>query len=301
MGCCVSSGKSSSSAHKFDAAAAGKIFGPLTDNGSREPPSSMEEETVKEVLSETHALKPLPISPPLKNCPPEEDEAQKPVGDKVTYEIEKKLPEIPINGIAQQASEFDEISNPDKFFATANFTDTMDGGEEVHQMVLKALPTNQSIPGDVGLKRKLSPNKTLNRRSDQSPVRRNSFVGSARLVQKRDASPTMTHRGLRTEPTQKDPDENLSRRSRSPATARFDGGGSRSALGRTPSVRKSGKSSPLRTPTATTQAQATSRKVVEENNITDGNMITQIESLENPLVSLECFIFLRPILLLPLG
>lgn len=294
MGCCVSSGKSLNSAHKFDrnsAAAAVKIFGPLTDNGSREPPPSMEEETVKEVLSETPALKQLPSPPKKKNCPPEEDEAQKPVSD----EIEKKHGEIPINGIAEKASEFYEVSNPNECLHTANFTDKKDAGGEVHQRVSKSppvqLPKNQSVSSvDAGIKRELSPNRTLNRRSDQSPVRRNGAVGSARLVQNRDVSPAMARRGLRVEPPRRDPDENSSRRSRSPATARSDGGGSRSALGRTPSVRKSGKSSPL--PAATATAAAARQKVVEENNIIDGKLNTQIESLENPLVSLECFIFL---------
>lgn len=276
MGCCISSGKSFHSANKFHR---------NSDNGSRDPPSSMEEETVKEVLSETPALKPPP-SPPKKNFPPEEDKAQKPVGN----EIEKKLCEIPINGIAQPPSEFYEISHPNDCLSVS--ADQMNGGGEVNQTVLKSSPVkltkNQSISRDVELKREISQNRTLTRRSDQSPVRRNGTVGSMRMVHNRDTSPAMARRGLRAEPPRRDPDENSSRRTRSPATARPDGAGSRSALSRTPSVRKSGKSSPIRAATGT----ATSQKVVGENNIIDGKFNTQIESLENPLVSLECFIFL---------
>ncbi|XP_022142272.1 uncharacterized protein LOC111012433, partial [Momordica charantia] len=182
MGCCVSSGNS---AHKFDrnsAAADEKIY------ESREPPSSMEEETVKEVLTETPALKP---PPPPKNHPPDEDEAPKPVADKVKEEeneIEKKIRVIPTNCVAEHACEFSEISSPSECLSAATFTDKMDDGEEVHQRVFRAspvkLPKNQSFSGDV--KREMLPNRALNRRSDQSPVRRNGVVGSARLAQNRD-------------------------------------------------------------------------------------------------------------------
>ncbi|XP_038882208.1 uncharacterized protein LOC120073430 [Benincasa hispida] len=278
MGCCLSSGKSFNSPNKFHR---------NSDNGSRDPPSSMEEETVKEVLSETPSLKPPP-SPPKKNSPPEEDQVLKPVGN----EIEKKLCEISINGIAELPSEFYEISHPNECISvsTAITTEQMDGGGEIHQMVLKSspvkLPKDQSISGDFEVKREISQNRTLTRRSDQSPVRRNGAIGSMRMVHNRDMNPAMARRVLRAEPPRRDPDENSIRRSRSPATARSDGVGSRSALSRTPSVRKSGKSSPNRAATATSQ------KVVEENNIIDGKFNSQIESLENPLVSLECFIFL---------
>ncbi|KAA0052709.1 putative BEST plant protein match is: (TAIR:plant.1) protein [Cucumis melo var. makuwa] len=275
MGCCLSSSQSFNSPNKFH---------PSSVNANRDPPSSMEEETVKEVLSETPALKP----PPNKNCPPEEDEFHKPLGD----ETEKKLSEIPINGIPEQPSEFYEISHMNKCISVsaATFTDQADGGGEVHQTGLKSSPVkltkNQSVSSDVELKREIPQSRTLTRRSDQSPVRRNGAVGSMRMVHNRDMSPAMARRGLRAEPPRRDPDENSSRRSQSPSTAPSDSAGYRSALSRTPSTRKSGKSSPIRAMTATSQ------KVVEENNIVDGKFNTQIESLENPLVSLECFIFL---------
>lgn len=127
----------------------------------------------------------------------------------------------------------------------------------------------RSFSGEFGARRERTAGKSPARRPEQSPGRRN--VGSARIVQ-------MANGGTGNQGRRRDAGENSGRRSRSPAT-RTDSVATRSVVGRSPSARRANQS-PARARTAVPESSC--RKIENSN----------MESLENPLVSLECFIFL---------
>lgn len=295
MGCCFSTSKSKLSTsilQKQQHSLVG-IEKPRSDpKESRASRPSIEEETVKEVLSETPKALQLPQIP-LKaetireveqlELKDEQKRTHKPV-----FEINNKqgkvkpLTKQPIINQTEDISEVSEIFSLSESVSTAtNFTRKDDN--EVQQRVNRSpmkLPKRRNFSGDIGQKRERVVGRRPNRRSDQSPVRRNG-VGSVRMCQSREPSQPMVRRLLRTEPLWRDPGEISAGRS-SPAT--------RANLDRSSSARRSGKS-PGRTTTAPIDVF---RKTVEEPSIeykwptnTSSN-----ESLENPLVSLECFIFL---------
>nr|XP_033510181.1 uncharacterized protein LOC104089236 isoform X1 [Nicotiana tomentosiformis] len=95
--------------------------------------------------------------------------------------------------------------------------------------------------------------------------------------------------------SRKDNGESSFRRTRSPVICADQNGGTRNSISRCPSARKSGKSpgrvrSELgdRRRKPPVEAENYSHRENRENKLTNGNN----ESLENPLVSMECFIFL---------
>ncbi|POO03645.1 hypothetical protein TorRG33x02_008500 [Trema orientale] len=307
MGCCASTGKTKFSApgpqNHQHSTLAGSSLAPGSRSvagDSRAPPPSAEEETVKEVLSETARPKTSPIPKLEEETKDEESKIPKPrpvllpIIKLHDEKIEKTAPFNPSTAAAEEISEVSEICSLSESVSAAT-TITRDDDEEVGLRVNYRSPMkgtrNRSYSGDLGAaKRERTVGMSPTRRSNQSPGRRNgNGVGSVRLVQGREPGQAMmARRGLRTtehlQPQRRDSGEGSARRSRSPATRS-------GAVGRSPSARRSAKS-PGRA--ASGPIDGSNRRVTEDLGL-EGKWpptSTTDESLENPLVSLECFIFL---------
>lgn len=298
MGCCGSTEKSSPPGPQKDKHSLVRTQRSRSETmESRGPPPLAEEETVKEVLSETPRPKPpppLPLPQPLQPKPifkqdyeDDEKRSHKPVFHGISEVDRETEKTVPINSAVEEMSEICSLSE-----SVSTTTITRDDDEEVHQRVNRSpmkLPKNRSFSGDLGARRDRVIGKSPTRRSDQSPGRRyGNGVGSVRSVQSREPGQPMVRRALRTEPRRREPGESSARRSRSPAVTRTDGGSARSSVGRSPSARRSGRS-PGRAAAAPVDNSRTAR---EEPSVEGKWDPTSSESLENPLVSLECFIFL---------
>lgn len=246
----------------------------------------MEEEAVKEVLSETPAPKPPPTEVEEENTTPPSPK----LALKKVEEEEKIQEKVPVSTV-EEISEISEICSMSESVSTTTITERRDDDErsrdecEVRQRVLRSparfLSNHRPPSGDLGGKREWGVGKSPARRSEPSP-------GKVRSVSARDGSqPTVRQIDRR----RRDSSENGARRSRSPAT-RSDNGASRSGIGRSPSARKTGQS-PCRVPAAA-GAPGSSRNVeqTEKEGKWPPPPPATNESLENPLVSLECFIFL---------
>lgn len=258
MGCCASSNRSSyspsSPTKTEDSQLPRSSISQLKASENRAPPP-LEEETVKEVLSEIPKWK--PILPKF--------EAHKPIFEKLERESKPFFK-------ADEISEVSEVCSLSESMST--ITDRRDDEEETRirgNGSPAKMRKNRSFTGD-----------RRERTAGKSPAKRN--VGSARGFQSRDQ---MGNMGTRNQPHRRDAGENSGRRSRSPAT-RTDNGAMRSIVGRSPSARRMNQS-PARD--RTTAPESGGRKI--ENSTMEGKWpSTANESLENPLVSLECFIFL---------
>ncbi|KAJ9136213.1 hypothetical protein P3X46_033312 [Hevea brasiliensis] len=316
MGCCVSTHGTSTKHQNFQAVS--ESLKPNSTCESRAPPPSIEEETVKEVLSETPKLKPPPsavpqLLQPIKNPqlelhhqetnskkihinPPFPDEKIKPNGHKNDEFIfkEKEISE-------QEVSEVCSLSFSETVSTTTFNNDKRDedddDGEEVKQRVKKSPVAkltlgNKAVSGDFGPRRDRVLGKSPNRRIEQSPDKINNAGrgggGSVRLVQSRESGTYQAGRqGLKPDANRRDPGEISGRRFGSPAN-------NRSIMGHSPSTRRT-NGSPSRARTDLTQSSGGGGGGVMEckwpcTSDTSGTSTT--ESLENPLVSLECFIFL---------
>ncbi|XP_054801411.1 uncharacterized protein LOC129305399 [Prosopis cineraria] len=292
MGCCESTNRdlsSASSSPKHQISLVRKNQVPLGSNSSsctkasenRAPPDV---ETVKEVLSETHKWKPR-----ITNLEPQKT-PQKSQFHKFP-EVNSKISKVPLP--VKKEEEISEVSEvcslSESMMSTTTIADRKEEDDEIRQRVSSSpakMRKNRSFSGD-GRERIVG--KSPTKRPEQSPVRRN--IGSARLTPSRDQlvrSQTMGNRGMRNEPRGRNAVENSCRRSRSPAM-RTDNGATRSVMGRSPSKRRPNQS-PVRTRAAT--PERVSRR--KEHPGTEGKWPSAAanESLENPLVSLECFIFL---------
>ncbi|TKY59322.1 hypothetical protein E2542_SST16407 [Spatholobus suberectus] len=250
MGCCVSSNKTSTSSLT-------KFHDPPKPLTSRDKPlesnKTIEEETVKEVLSETPKWNPTTFakSKPHQNKFKEEK-----------TEVEKKALSI------YRAEDTSEVCSLSETVSTA--TSITDQREETRKRVDRSrakLQKNRTFPGE--------------RRERTVHGARNN-VGSVRLVQCRDQTDQkMGNGGTR---RRRDPADNSFQRARSPATS---AGAARSVMGRSPPMRKTNRST-ARVRTGTKENGC--RKM--EKPATEGKWPLASESLENPLVSLECFIFI---------
>lgn len=271
MGCCMSTSNSKGSSSPKDSAPRSSISRvKATEN--RAPPPPLEEETVKEVLSETPKWKPKFEA---------EKPPQKPSFDKKLEGESKVEKNAMALGINKGTEEISEICSLSESVSTTTVTDMRDEEEETRQRVHRSpakMHKNRSFSGDFGGGRR---GKSPARRSEQSPSRRN--VGSVRVVRGIDqmgngVTRNQTRGGV----------DNSGRRSRSPAT-RVDNEATRSVVGRSPSARRTNQS-PARVRTAAPKNG--DRK--KESPTVEGNWQSESanESLENPLVSLECFIFL---------
>ena len=238
---------------------------------------------MKEVLSETPVPKPPPPSKVEEqiNTPPTPKLALKKVEEE--EEIHVKVPVCTV----EEISEVSEICSMSESVSTTTITERRDDDErsrdegEVRQRVLRSPARFQSNPrslsGDLGGKRGRGVRK-------KSPARKlEPSPGKIRSVSARDGGQSTVRQ---TDGRRRGSGENGARRSRSPAT-RTDNGASRSGIGRSPSARKTGQS------LNSIPAAGSSRDV--EQTEKEGKWPPPAptnESLENPLVSLECFIFL---------
>ncbi|XVF25867.1 hypothetical protein REPUB_Repub13aG0250800 [Reevesia pubescens] len=293
MGCCVSTNRGSFHEKEAHLQVGFESFHQKPSLESRAPPPSAEEETVKEVLPET------PKPPKVPIFIPQEEEKKKiqiekpgfvKIQDKESLNFDKNIktePKSPVieESVSEDVSEICSVSLSETTLST--ITDRRDEEEEVSQQkVFRSPARSGSISRVVG--------RSPTRKLDQSPRRRNGVVNggsSVRLVQSRE--PTV-RRGSRPDPPKKDPGESSGRRSRSPAL-------NRSVMGRTPSRRTN--QSPGKVRREQVECGNNSKKMEQQQHDTtstsmegkwpsSNNNGAPNESLENPLVSLECFIFL---------
>ncbi|XP_041025985.1 proteoglycan 4 [Juglans microcarpa x Juglans regia] len=298
MGCCVSTAKSSDSLKQQHSSVGTQPPRPRSDaNESRAPPPSAEEETIKEVLSETPKPKPpQPLGFQSTATKPVFNEVKDNDGDGDDGDDKNKIDKFPSPVNTATDNEISEVSKVYSESESVSTTTTKrDEDEEVRQRVnrsspAKVLQRNRAYNGDMGARRERLVAKSPNRRSEQSPGQANS--GSVRLVKEREPGHvTMARRGLTATERRDSTGEGSGRRSRSPAT-RVDNGANRSVMGRSPSARRTIRS-PGRVRAAPTEPN-NGRKSEQSSNkgMEEGTGQTTNESLENPLVSLECFIFL---------
>ncbi|KAK8349526.1 hypothetical protein V6Z12_A06G147400 [Gossypium hirsutum] len=272
MGCCVSTNTGSLRAKESHLQVGVE---------SKAPPPSAEEETVKEVLSETRKPK-APIFTPQQE-ESKQTQIEKPVFVKIqekeslNFNVKTK-PKSPV--LEESASEeVSEICSVSLSESLSTVTDRRDEEDEVRQ--LKVFRSS-ARPG--------SRNRVVGRKLDQSPNKRNGVVNggsSVRLVQSKGGSPVK--RGSRPDPPRKDPGGSSGRRSRSPAVNRAVMGRSSSG-GRT--IHSPGR---VRRDPGEQQQHVTTTTMEGKWPSSNNNGATTSapnESLENPLVSLECFIFL---------
>lgn len=280
MGCCVStSGKSAAP-------------NPYT---SKSPPPSLEEETVKEVLSETPTIpkqtssivpkfqenqqnnvpfiKPSPLLPVFSEIPDEKKHndgvLKKPFVDFKNDEVSEEFSEI-CSTISESVS------------VSTSVTEKRENNENVNAFRQSAPPRfkNGSISGEITREKPMG--KSPGRRSEPSPVRARSGPVTRRN------SPSVPGRR-----ESRDSGQSSCRRSMSPVT-RTHTGPDKTGLTQNQLVRRTGKS-PGRVGSALSER---TRRMDEGNEIVDSSCsetkwpATSTESLENPLVSLECFIFL---------
>ncbi|KAF8031259.1 hypothetical protein BT93_D0455 [Corymbia citriodora subsp. variegata] len=239
MGCCASThdrrpSASSSSHHKRAL---------LKSADTRAPPPSMDEEAVKEVLSET------------PTCP-----KPKPGSRQPEYPALPRHQKSPSVFAADEASEeVSEACSLSESLSTAtNLTDDGCGGVRAKPRAGNRSPAkprgppakSRSLSGDVGGRNdhgnrsRAPPGGSPARRSDRSPARVNAG-GSLRMVQSREPGSFRAAPGPRCG-VKLDPGERSGRRSRSPATSRGEnrgvGSAGAAALGRTPSARRTNPS-----------------------------------------------------------
>jgi hypothetical protein len=224
------------------------------------PPVPVEEESVKEVLSET------PIVPKPQNpIPADEKKTVETKGLNLAHKTEKELSE------ASQVSESFSYST-----ATTNTTTITEKKDEEDEAMSK--------------RSREAGHSALNRAEARRPRKRpyTGDLSAGRNIPARGPSEARTRRLNAGNPgARRDSGEGSGRRSRSPAT-RIAGGASRAGVGRSP-----GKA----TGTAGSRSldsglQSKQRAGVEEEKSNYDVVQQGNESLENPLVSLECFIFL---------
>ncbi|KAJ4703412.1 serine/arginine repetitive matrix protein 1-like [Melia azedarach] len=322
MGCCVSTKKeaeaeASSISNKDRLVNAGseeasKLKG--FNHESRAPPPSAEEETVKEVLSETPKPKPIPkpetnFTSHFKQEQTEEEvkNAQKAevfvkIQESLHYEnnMEKKQQLNSNEEIMSEESEICSLSMSESVSTLTNITDKRDYEDEQEVKHQRVSRSPAKLQPRNGVKNRVV-NQSPTRRTDQSPGRRINS-GSIRFAQS-SREESAQRRGLTSNRGRRDPGESSGRRSRSPATTR-----SSAAMGRSPSARRANRS-PGRVKTDPIESsngsinnsrrvdgRNTEGKWPSNNNNNNSSSINNdcstSESLENPLVSLECFIFL---------
>ncbi|KAG8385573.1 hypothetical protein BUALT_Bualt03G0059200 [Buddleja alternifolia] len=272
MGCCVSTSKPSKSKPPHN----------ISKNQSKSPPPShpllLEEETVvKEVLSE---IIPTPRIPRLLQHNRHNESGP----------FIKSAPLLP---------DFSKNTRngavPKKHFMAM-------GNDDVSEEACSTLSESVSISTTLTEKTKEKENYDEIRHRSPARIKNRSFSSEVKRERTVGRSP-----GRRSEPSpgrarpvtgsgygrRKDSGESSGRRSRSPVT-RSDSTQSKMNLGRSPSARKTGKS-PARVGSGLGDRMI--RKTDEAGKESGDNKkwpppTNSNESLENPLVSLECFIFL---------
>ncbi|KAL1834234.1 hypothetical protein ACET3Z_003885 [Daucus carota] len=238
----------------------------------RSPPPHLLEESVKEVLSETPKLRPSTpriLKPPKKTQSLHQNDQDFEGINETHFKKIHKL-ENP-----EEVSEISEIySSMSESFSREN--------EEIGEIRRKVESPEKfkrrSYSGELHGRRERGVAKSPARRPEQPSPNR------VRIVPGRDKRVEQSH--VKEMRPVRDAGESSRRRSRSPVI-RNDNAGSKQNLGRSPSVRRTGKS-PGR---VRSDLSENSRK--REGSNKEGKWPpTSNELIENPLVSLECFIFL---------
>ncbi|KAJ4981626.1 hypothetical protein NE237_032463 [Protea cynaroides] len=300
MGCCVSKnkvpGQQAEASYLKEAAGDSKSHLTL--------PSLSEEETVKEVLSETPTPKPSFRNVETQKIPkpsiPKIEKEKKPsppptplplpsFPKKIEEEVAKRAKPSPDpSQVVEEISEVSDMCSLSETVSTTTIGERYgveDG--EVRQRVDRSpakIPRKRLVSGELPARTERGGKSSPARRLDPSPGRRNdnnaTKPSQIHHQSTRDTNggyirrrqiPSCSSGGVR-----RDLGESSGRRSRSPAT--------RPALERSPSSKA--VRSPARIPTLGQDNGERSEEAKEE-----GNFPTN-ESLENPLVSMECFIFL---------
>lgn len=247
MGSCVSSYKASSSSST-------PIIQPPKPSQNNQP-TLVEEETVKEVLTETPKPEPPKPHRNIKAFDKFIEEEDTKVHEKQTLFINKGY-------------NTSEICRLRKTIPASTSEKT---GKRVNGSPNKLLK-NCSFPGDIDERR-------------DRMVHSSRKFGSMKLIQCRDQlGQKMVKEGIH---RRRDPGENSCRQSRSPVT-RVDTGDARPFVSRSPSVRRTNRSPVAR---ARTTLPERGRRPTEIPAMESKRSCAK-ESLENPLVSLECFIFI---------
>ncbi|XP_041004848.1 uncharacterized protein LOC121250011 [Juglans microcarpa x Juglans regia] len=222
----------------------------------RSPPQPpVEEEFVKEVLSETPV-----VSKRQNPIPAEEKETQFPIETKglcLIHEAE-----------TEEVSEFSQISESLSLSTTTTTTIT-DKKEEDEAISKRSIEVGQNV---------------LHRAQTRGPRKRpnTTDLASRRVIPTKGSSEVRTRRlDVRTAGARRDPGEGPGRRSRSPATRTASG------VGRSP-----GKGMGRTCGQSLESGVQCKQSTGAEEELKEGNLQVGNESLENPLVSLECFIFL---------
>lgn len=251
---------------------------------SKSPPPSqafLEEETVKEVLSETPAvpkhlpnhllpksqpnhqypfIKAAPLLPHFSRTP---DEKKHPTAAGIKTPPFNDEPSEDFSEICSNLSESVSVSASEN---RGNNGGENDGFQQIRHKSPARLKT-RAFPGEA--KRDKSVGRSPGRRPEPSPQRVRNGTNSG-YGRRRDSG------------------ESSGRRSRSPVT-RTDSGQPKTGLSRSQSTRKAGKSPGRLVPGSGERV----RKMDEGKEMEENKWLpTSNESLENPLVSLECFIFL---------
>lgn len=247
---------------------------------SLSPPPVLEEETVKEVLTET----PIP-KPPTPTQIDSQPNKQPPQIHQV--KMEPEVTTKPAVEIFSEVSEVSELCSYTESYSTTALTEKRDDDDddgEVTQRVNRPpakVPRKRQYAGEHlrGKERGVRPPA---RRSVPSPERKGplpsrSVPGRNTTAQRRIAGPPNVVR--------RDTGEGSGRRSRSPAI-RGEFGQRRNIRHSSPSLSKADRSSG--TP-AVGNVENEGNKLDKPD---DGAVPEPRESLDNPLVSLECFIFL---------
>nr|XP_027108746.1 uncharacterized protein LOC113728549 [Coffea arabica] len=277
MGCCVSTTNDKPSAQNL----------PHNSKQNRTPPPPshplLEEESVKEVLSETPSV---PKKPTIVRARHEYQDPKKfksllpATAPNIPDEkFKKPIMVLKPEEFSEEASEICSTLSESVSTATYCTEKNDDDGTDNRLRFFR----HRSLSGDC--RRERVAGKSPSKRPEPSPGRVGSGSG-------RDARGRVANNGQR-----RDCGESSGRRSRSPAT-RSEGGGAKTGLVRNGSARKGGKS-PGR---VKSEVGDKIRKVEDAHNGNFGYSNresrenkwppTGNESLENPLVSLECFIFL---------
>ncbi|CAH9071448.1 unnamed protein product [Cuscuta epithymum] len=266
MGCCLSTTRDPASAHTT----------PDLPKVDRSPPP-VDEETVKEVvLSETHISKPLPLQDEKKSI----NGGLKRVDDfhqvKVEVDVDRRGPLKADEEIA--ASEPSEMCSLTESISTTA-TEKRDDDGEVNQR--SPVPRRKRrTPGDLPGGRQRSSFKSPSKRSAPSPEKRNALA-SSKSGQSRTSTPSRKRNVGPEKAAQREAGN--ARRSRSPA-ARREADPRRNVSMKSPAVSEGGQS-----PAKSAENHREDKKLEKPN---DGVSGEAGESLENPLVSMECFIFL---------
>ncbi|KAL0353107.1 UNVERIFIED_CONTAM: hypothetical protein Sangu_0892000 [Sesamum angustifolium] len=282
MGCCVST---AAAPPKPPRVSDSKTAAKHTGISSKSPPPTnpvLEEETVKEVLSETPAIPnhPSPLIPkfqenrqresPFIKAAPLLPDFSRTAHDKKHQNggvCKKPFMAFSNDDLSEEVSEICSTHSESVSISTT-ITEKRENDElrELRQRS-PARYRNRSISGEV--KKDKTVGRSPGRKSEPSPSRVRPGTGSG-YGRRRDGG------------------ESSGRRSRSPVT-RTESGASKTGLTRSQSARKTGKS-PGRVGSGLGERI---RKADEGKESGDGKWPpTSNESLENPLVSLECFIFL---------